>query len=56
MSSALATPASSMRNASLPIRALIREVTKPGDSLTVTVSLPIRSPAARRLASVCSEV
>ncbi len=56
MSSAVATRCSSMRKASLPIIALIREVTNPGDSLTTTHSLPIRSPTARSVAMVSSEV
>ena len=45
-----------MRNASLPMSALMRLVMKPGDSRTVTVSLPMRSPTARAMSMAASSV
>src|SRR5919202_6466384 len=56
MSGALATPSTSMFIASFPTRQLIRLVTKPGNSLTSTVSLPIFSAAPRAIFTVSSVV
>src|SRR5918995_1444486 len=56
MSGALATPSTSMFIASLPTRQLMRLVTKPGNSLTSTVSLPILSATLRATSTVSSVV
>src|SRR2546422_6300019 len=56
MSSGVAIPASSMLNASLPINAFTRVVMKPGASLTITTSFPIRRATSREVATVSLEV
>ena len=56
MSRAEATPASSIAKASFPISALMRDVTKPGDSRTSTVSFFIARETSSATATVSSVV